>query len=512
MVAASFAPAIPQSIGQGTGRHGEGSRLIFRASANPPTQTREFLRKPNVTPMGEKSRYCSSIAVPCSQEGQMPRILFAEDDGGYRAAVVRALRDVAGYEVTECSTADEALDRLRRESFDVVLTDLRMPGTSGLELMKQAAARMPDCVLIVLTAYASIDTTIEAMRVGVHDFLVKPVRVEALLSKIELLLKHQAALAENRFWRSRVGSEVPVTGIVGVSDAIRQVHKLIARVAPSEATVLITGETGAGKELVARAIHHGSPRRDLPFVTINCGSIPETLLEGELFGHVRGAFTGADRDKKGLFEVADSGTIFLDESGELPLSLQPKLLRALEGREILRVGSTSPIRLDARILAATHRHLSRMVEAGQFRADLYFRLNVFQLPLPPLRGRPEDIGPLALHLLERLCARAHRPLAALTPDALIALEGYAWPGNVRELANVLERALILTDSPRVSPTELPAEITGDSTANEENLRSARENFERLHVRRGIRNHGGDKRRAAEALGIDLATLYRKLEP
>jgi DNA-binding NtrC family response regulator len=441
----------------------------------------------------------------------MPRILFAEDDGGYRAAVVRALRDVAGYEVTECSTADEALDRLRRESFDVVLTDLRMPGTSGLELMKQAAARMPDCVLIVLTAYASIDTTIEAMRVGVHDFLVKPVRVEALLCKIELLLKHQAALAENRFWRSRVGSEVPVTGIVGVSDAIRQVHKLIARVAPSEATVLITGETGAGKELVARAIHHGSPRRDLPFVTINCGSIPETLLEGELFGHVRGAFTGADRDKKGLFEVADSGTIFLDEIGELPLSLQPKLLRALEGREILRVGSTSPIRLDARILAATHRHLSRMVEAGQFRADLYFRLNVFQLPLPPLRGRPEDIGPLALHLLERLCARAHRPLAALTPDALIALEGYAWPGNVRELANVLERALILTDSPRVSPTELPAEITGDSTANEENLRSARENFERLHVRRGIRNHGGDKRRAAEALGIDLATLYRKLE-
>lgn len=441
----------------------------------------------------------------------MARILLADDDAAFRDAVVKALRDLAGYEVTECSTADEALDRLRRESFDVVLTDLRMPGASGLELLKQAAARMPDCVLIVLTAYASIDATIEAMRAGVHDFLLKPLRVETLLGKVAQLLKHQAAVAENRFWRSRAGLDVPTTGIVGSSASIGHVHKLIARVAATDATVLITGETGTGKELVARAIHHAGPRRDLPFVTINCGSIPDTLLEGELFGHVRGAFTGADRDKKGLFEVANSGTLFLDELGELPLSLQPKLLRALEGREFMRVGSTSPIKFTARLLAATHRDLSGMVEAGQFRADLYYRLNVFQIPLPPLRGRPEDIGPIAHHLLERLCARTHRPLVALMPEALIALEGYAWPGNVRELANVLERALILTDSPRVGPTELPAEITGDASANDENLRSARENFERMHVRRGIRNHGGDKKRAAEALGIDLATLYRKLE-
>jgi len=441
----------------------------------------------------------------------MSRILFAEDELDFRTAVVEALRDVSGHEVLECSTADEAMDRLRQESFDVVLTDLRMPGASGLDLMKQAAARMPDCILIVLTAYASVDAAIEAMRIGAHDFLVKPVSVEALLRKVDFFLKHQAALAENRFLRHHLQLDVPETGLVGKSAAIAQVHKLIARVAASDATVLIAGETGTGKELVARAVHHGSPRRELPFVTVNCGAIPETLLESELFGHVRGAFTGADRDKKGLFEVAGAGTIFLDEIGELPLSLQPKLLRTLEGREIMRVGSTSAIKIAVRILAATHRDLAKMVEAGQFRADLYYRLNVFQISLTPLRTRSEDIAPIATHVLERLCRKANRPLAALTPEALIALERYPWPGNVRELANVLERALILTDSLRVTLDELPAEITGDSAGNEEDLRAARENFERAHVRRVVRHYGGDKKRAAEALGIDLATLYRKLE-
>jgi len=441
----------------------------------------------------------------------MAHVLVVDDELDFRGAVAESLRD-ARHEVDECGSADEANRLLQSENYDLILTDLRMPGRGGIELLREAAARMPDCILIVMTAYGSLETAIEALRLGAHDYLTKPINLEALIRKVNLLIGHQATLAENRFLRAALEIDVPDSGLIGSSTAIQTIHRLIAKVATTDSTVLICGETGTGKELAARAVHRASPRHVRPFVAINCGSIPEALLESELFGHVRGAFTGADRDKRGLFEVADGGTIFLDEIGEMPSSLQPKILRALENREIMRVGSTTPVRISARIVAATHRSLPKMIEEGSFRQDLYYRLNIFEIAIPPLRERPEDIRPLAAHLLERLCRSLNRSIPALEPDALRALEAYGWPGNVRELANVLERALILSDAPRVGLSDLPGVVADEpAVAASDSLKLARREFERRHIRRVIERHQGDKRLAAEALGIDLSSLYRKLD-
>jgi DNA-binding NtrC family response regulator len=440
----------------------------------------------------------------------MARILIADDESDFRISVSEALRGV-GHEVEESSTVDEASERLQKSTFDVVVSDLRMPGRSGIELLRDAAVRMPDAILIVLTAYGSLETAIEALRLGAHDYMLKPVRLEVLLHKIGLFMEHQAALAENRFLRRAIETAVSPTGLVGKSESIAQVRHLIAKVAPTESTVLITGETGTGKEVVARSIHQASARKDRPFVAINCGSIPETLLESELFGHVRGSFTGADKDKRGLFEVAGSGTIFLDEIGEMPINLQPKVLRALENREILRVGATGPIKISARIVAATHRALLEMVDMGRFRPDLYYRLNVIEIPIPPLRKRPEDIGVLAQHLLLRHARGMNRAVPTLEHEALMALEQYRWPGNVRELSNVLERALILNDGTRIGMADLPGFLSGNLVSTEDDLKNARRLFERAHILRVIEKCSGDKRRAAAALGIDLSSLYRKLE-
>lgn len=440
----------------------------------------------------------------------MARILLVDDEVDFRHSAAEALRD-AGQDVSEAGSAEEAARLLLSSSFNVILTDLRMPGQSGIQVLREAAVRMPDCVLIVMTAFGTLETAIEALRLGATDYLLKPVDLELLVRKVNLLVRHQAALAENRFLRGALEIDVPSSGLVGGSPAIQEVRRLIARVAPTDSTVLIRGQSGTGKELVARAIHQSSPRADRPFVTINCGSIPETLLESELFGYLRGAFTGADRDKRGLFEVAADGTIFLDEIGELPLAMQPKILRALENREILRVGSTTTVRISARIIAATHRNLLKQVEQGAFRQDLFYRLNVFEIVIPPLCERPEDIRPLAAHLLTRLQGSLNRPAATLDNEALAALERYSWPGNVRELANVLERALILAEGPRIAASDLTgiahAEVPGEMV----DLKLARREFERAHILRIIAKFNGDKRRAAEAMSIDLSSLYRKLE-
>jgi two-component system, NtrC family, response regulator AtoC len=438
------------------------------------------------------------------------RILFIDDEEGFRALAVEAL-SMAGHDVESCATGDEACAKLERETFDLLVTDLRMPGRNGIDVLRTAAARMPDCVLIVLTAYASLETAVEALRIGAHDYLIKPLRLDALVRKIDVFARHRATLAENRFLRGAMEVDAPSTGLAGTSEAMARVHRLIAKVAPEDSTVLITGETGTGKELVAKAVHRASPRSGAPFVAINCGSIPETLLESQLFGHVRGAFTGADRDKQGLMEVAGGGTILLDEIGEMPLSLQPKLLRALETREILRVGSTTPIKLGARIIAATHRDLRRMIEAGQFRSDLYYRLNVFEIHTPPLRERPQDIRETAIHLLQRICRRMNRPVPVLDPEALRILEEYRWPGNVRELSNVLERAAIMSDNSRIGVAEIPGLVDVSNPGIKDDLRIAIQQLEQAHIRRVIQKHAGDKRAAADALGISLSSLYRKLE-
>jgi DNA-binding NtrC family response regulator len=437
-------------------------------------------------------------------------LLISDDEADFRRSAAEALR-AAGHHVLEAATVEEASALLQREAVDLLLTDLRMPGGSGIELLKLAADRLPDAVLVVITAHGSLDTAIDALRAGAHDYLLKPMRLEALVRKVELLVKHQGVQAENRFLRKALEADLPAHGLAGTSPATDRLRQIISRVAPTDATVLITGETGTGKEIVARAIHNAGPRREAPFVAINCGSIPETLLESELFGHARGAFTGAERDKRGLFEVAAAGTFFLDEIAEMPLSLQPKLLRALEGHEIRRVGSTAPIRITARIVAATHRDLGTMIEKNAFRSDLYYRLNVFDIRIPPLRERPQDIQPIALELLDRLCKRMNRPRVAPDPEAWRALEDYSWPGNVRELANVLERALILGDGVRLRAADFRGLTAGAARAVQDDLKLARTEFEHLHVRRVLDKFGGDKERAAEALGIDISSLYRKIQ-
>jgi DNA-binding NtrC family response regulator len=440
----------------------------------------------------------------------MARILLADDERDFRTAVAEAFRS-SGHEVSECSSGDEAIARIRKGIVDVLLTDLRMPGRSGIEVLREAASQIPDAIRIVLTAYGSLETAIEALRIGAHDYMLKPLRIEALQHKVNFLLRHQETVEENRLLRDALETVASRSGLAGESRAMQDLHRLISKVAPTDSTVLILGETGTGKELVARAIHQESSRKEHPFVAVNCGAIPETLLESELFGHVRGAFTGADRDKRGLLEVAGSGTIFLDEIGEMPLSLQPKVLRVLENREILRVGSTDPLKVSGRIVAATHRDLKAMVDAGRFRADLYYRLCVFEISITPLRNRTTDIYPIARQLLERLARSMNRPTPELEPDARAALEAYRWPGNVRELANVLERALILSESPAIRQSDLPGFLTDSKLSLEDDLKTARSAFERAHVRRVLDKCGGDKRRAAELLGIDLSSLYRKLE-
>jgi DNA-binding NtrC family response regulator len=440
----------------------------------------------------------------------MARILLADDERDFRVSVAEALRG-AGHEVIHVASADEALALLAKDAFDVLLTDLRMPGRSGMELLREAAAKLPEAILVVLTAYGSMESAIEALRIGAHDYMLKPLRLEALRLKIDRLLEHRDTAAENRLLRGAVESASSPTGLVGSSPALGEVRRLITKVAPTDSTVLVLGETGTGKELVARAIHRQSPRKERPFVAVNCGAIPDTLLESELFGHVRGAFTGADRDKRGLFEVAGSGTMFLDEIGELPLSLQPKILRVLESREILRVGSTSPVKVAARIVAATHRDLKQRSEEQAFRSDLYYRLCVFEIPVPPLRSRPEDIGPIAKNLLERFARTMARAVPSLQEGVLATLQQYHWPGNVRELANVLERAMILSEGPTLGPGDLPEFLGSAVRPGEDDLKTARQAFERAHIRRVIEKCGGDKRQAAELLGIDLSSLYRKLE-
>ena len=440
----------------------------------------------------------------------MARILLADDERDFRISVAEAFRQ-SGHQVTECASADEALAKIRKGTIDVLLTDLRMPGRSGIELLREAAARTPDAILIVLTAYGSLETAIEALRIGAHDYMLKPLRIEALQHKVSFLLRHQETVVENRLLRDALGTAPARSGLAGESRTMQDLFRLISKVAPTDSTVLLLGETGTGKELVARAIHEGSSRKEHPFIAVNCGAIPEALLETELFGHVRGAFTGADRDKRGLFEAAGSGTILLDEIGEMPLTLQPKVLRVLESREILRVGSTEPLSVAGRIVAATHRDLKAMVEKGSFRADLYYRLCVFEIPIPPLRERSEDIAPIVRLILERLARAMNRPPPALEAAAQEALERYRWPGNVRELANVLERALILNEGSTIGLADLPGFLTETKCSPGDDLKTARQAFERAHIRSVLDKCGGDKRRAAQLLGIDLSSLYRKVE-
>ncbi|MEK7879476.1 MAG: sigma-54 dependent transcriptional regulator, partial [candidate division NC10 bacterium] len=359
-----------------------------------------------------------------------------------------------GFEVSLAADGREALARFSREPFDLVLTDQKMPGFSGLELIEAVRAQNPETPVIVMTAYGTIETAVAAIKAGADDYLTKPLNLDELLHRVYQARERQRLLRENRELREALQERHRVEGIIGESGRMQEVLSLVRRVAPSDATVLIRGESGTGKELIAKAIHYASPRAAGPLVRVNCAALPESLMESELFGHEKGAFTGAVATRKGRFELADGGTLFLDEIGDLPLHLQVKLLRALQEREIERVGSSRPITANVRVLAATHRDLEALVREGRFRDDLYYRINVVTVTLPPLRERREDLPLFIEHFLRRFAEKNGKVIRGLTRDAREALLRYDYPGNVREMENLIERAVVLTRDEVIGPEDL----------------------------------------------------------
>jgi len=440
--------------------------------------------------------------------------ILVVDDEPPQLELIGGFLKKQGFEVTLAESGEKALQRFRRESFDLVLTDQRMPNLSGLDLLKAVRAVNPETPVIVVTAYGSIETAVSAIKAGATDYLTKPLNLDELLHRIEKVREHHRLVLENRDLREELGERHRIEGIIGESGRMLEVFSLVRRVAPSEATVLIRGESGTGKELIAKAIHFASPRASGPLVKVNCAALPETLLESELFGHEKGAFTGALVTRKGRFEVASGGTIFLDEIGDLPTHLQAKLLRVLQEREFERVGSSLPISVDVRILAATHRDLERLLKAGQFRDDLYYRLNVVTIVLPPLRERRQDLPLFMDHLLRAFAEKNGKKIRGFTSEAREALLRYDYPGNVRELENIIERASVITRGDVIGRADLPISIQEpevEESSSKTDLPVVVERLERRLIREALARSGGVQTRAAEQLGITERALRYKLK-
>jgi DNA-binding NtrC family response regulator len=442
------------------------------------------------------------------------KILVVDDDADMRGLLFDVLES-DGYRVGTAESGEKALQALAEEQYDLVLTDLRMKGMLGTALLSEIKHRYPDTGVILMTAFGTVETAIEAMKGGAMDYLIKPVKTDDVLRTAGRAAREVQLRREVTHLRREVYKEYSFHQILGKSRPMQEVFELIRRVADSPSNLLITGESGTGKELVAKAIHYNSDRRDRPFVAVNSAAIPEQLLESELFGHMRGAFTDAKADRPGLFEEAQKGTLFLDEISELPLMLQAKLLRAIQEREIRRVGSTKSIPVDVRIIAATNLNLADEVKAKHFREDLYYRLNVIEIRLPPLRDRRDDI-PLLVETFLHKCAKANRkPLQGISESSLALLIDYSWPGNVRELENIIERAVTLARGEKIMPEDLPATVQG-SRGDRRVLDDAAERtlplqeVEWEYIKKILEKTGGNKYQAAQALGIDRKTLYRKL--
>jgi len=442
------------------------------------------------------------------------KILVVDDDADMRGLLSDVLES-DGYRVGTAESGEKALQALAEEQYDLVLTDLRMKGMLGTALLSEIKHRYPDTGVILMTAFGTVETAIEAMKGGAMDYLIKPVKTDDVLRTAGRAAREVQLRREVTHLRREVYKEYSFHQILGKSRPMQEVFELIRRVADSPSNLLITGESGTGKELVAKAIHYNSDRRDRPFVAVNSAAIPEQLLESELFGHMRGAFTDAKADRPGLFEEAQKGTLFLDEISELPLMLQAKLLRAIQEREIRRVGSTKSIPVDVRIIAATNLNLADEVKAKHFREDLYYRLNVIEIRLPPLRDRRDDI-PLLVETFLHKCAKANRkPLQGISESSLALLIDYSWPGNVRELENIIERAVTLARGEKIMPEDLPATVQGSrgdrrvlDDAAERTLPLQKVEWE--YIKKILEKTGGNKYQAAQALGIDRKTLYRKL--
>jgi len=441
------------------------------------------------------------------------RILVVDDEQNARVAL-RTILEEEKYEVAEAADGEEALERLASFSPDVVLADVRMPKLDGISLVKKAREQQSEAIFIIMTAFASIESAVEAMRAGAENFLVKPLDVNAVLVVLEKALEKRRLRREAEQLRARVRERYRFPSIIGASPQLHAVFDVVKRTAPTKATVLILGESGTGKELIAQAIHEESPRKDKPFIKVNCAALSETLLESELFGHERGSFTGAVGRREGRFELADGGTLFLDEIGEISPSLQIKLLRVLQTKEFERVGGTQTLKVDVRLVAATNRDLGAEVKAGKFREDLYYRLNVVAVTLPPLRERKGDIPALVSHFVEKYGVAYGKTVSGLAPGTLNALLAHGWPGNVRELENVVERAVVLAQSPELTADDLPPTLRGPRASRTPGALipgATLYEIEREAILKTLEMVSGSTARAAEVLGISVRKIQYRLK-
>lgn len=448
------------------------------------------------------------------------KILLVEDDE-YVLGSIKILLNKEGYEVNTALNGLEALGLYRKDSYDLVIADLKMPQMDGIELLKQLKLEFPDVSLIMMTAYGSIRTAVEAMKMGAYDYVAKPVSAEEIRLVIQRAFERQNLITEIRTLRKELEERFGLDNIIGKSNAMQRVYDLILQVANTDATVLITGETGTGKELVAHAIHHNSNRKNCPFVVINCSALPETLLESELFGHEEGAFTGATKQRIGKFEYADTGTVFFDEMGNLPLSMQTKLLRLLQEKSFERIGGNQTIKVDVRVLAATNKDLNKLSEEGCFRKDLYYRLNVIPIQLPSLKERREDIPLLVTHFIEKYNKVFKKEIKSISQNVLNMMMSYYWPGNVRELENLVERTVIMAKDHVISEIELPMpnqkqarerfEDIDNDQITDNSLEDFLAHYENIYITRLLKRCNGRIDSSAKISGIDVKTLYRKMK-
>ncbi|GBE00080.1 transcriptional regulatory protein ZraR [bacterium BMS3Abin07] len=439
----------------------------------------------------------------------------------YKILVVDDERDICralefllsrqGYSIDTAYDGNMALDKLRKSDYDLMITDLKMEGISGIELMEKALEFDSGLTVVIMTAYASVESAVEAMRKGASDYIVKPFVNEDVLLTIKRLIEHRRVVFENQALKRQLSQHMGCKEFIGESSSMQEIFELLEKVIPTKSNILILGESGTGKGMIAEIVHCNSPRKDHPFMSINCAAIPETLLESELFGYRKGAFTGANSDKAGLISMADGGTLFLDEIGDMSASVQSKILRVLESGELIPLGDTRVRSVDVRIIAATNRNIEQLIRKGLFREDLYYRLSVFEITLPALRERVEDIRVLSHHFVEQFCSEHNKSLSGFTNEAMDLLMGYSWPGNVRELKNVLERAVILCSGEQIDVNDLPDKLKKARTHASRSLKDMLCGFERKIIADALASNKGSKEKAASELGVDLATLYRKMK-